>query len=1015
MLLNDAGSPCGLLDMGVRIFPDGRNPKDKTSLAAKRRLPRSMRRNRDRYLQRREKLLNALTRLGLMPGDEAARTVVARKDPYCLRAAAFVRPLTPHELGRVVFHLNQHRGFKSNRKTDRASNEGGMIADAGARTRATLVASGHPTIGSWLAARHAGKEGVRVRLAGTGKLEHYPFYPLREMVAEEFDLIWSAQAARNPDLTDAIRDELRDIVFHQRALKAPVVGRCWLEPEQNRAPRALPSAQRFRIAQTVANLRIAQPGMAAAPLTDGQRATLLETLYGGRDMTLDQIRKRLRLDPETDFNTREEKLTGCATAARLGNGKKAPIGDTWHLLDLKHQDACVRIILGSDSDDEAIEALIASGISPASAAKAAGTVLADGLASFSSVAMAKILPYMEQGSRYDEAVIRAGYKHHSDRRTGEIRDRLPYYGEILFDRIGTGSANAEEADEKRYGKAPNPTVHVALNELRRVVNAITDRHGAPTEIVIETLRDIGRSKKQREAYEAEQKKNRAANDDRRTEIVGLELPVTGHNMSRLRLWQEQASDPKNRVCPYTGKQITARMALSDEVEEDHILPFAVSLDDSMANRLLISREANRAKARRAPHEAFGYTPEWPAILERVALLPSQKKWRFQPDALEKYAREGDFLARHLGDSATIARWAKDYLEVLAPGKVWSTPGRLTALLRRKLGLNPDAVFGEGGRQKNRADHRHHVLDAVVVALTDRYLLQRATVAAKRAEESGNRLMVELEPPWDRFVRDVAERAAGLVVSHKPDIGWQDALHNDSAYGMIQEPAGTNHNLVIRRPIVELVGADTKKFSVRDPKLRARVETALASSDDKTAQKGALVAIRDPAGHVVRRLRTTERLEGTQKIADRRTGRPYKAVKRDGNHRVELWRLPSGAVKLTAVSTFEAAQQAEAARLGRKRADTRPHPAAKLLLTLHKNDMIAVGTHPARTIYRVVKMRDGQITLAPHQEAGNLKARDADRADPFKYSTMAATRLNQPDVRKIFVTPDGRVWNGDRRG
>ncbi len=62
LTLDEAGAPCGVLDAGVRIFPDGRNPKDGTSLAASRRLPRAMRRNRDRYLQRRANLLNVLSR-----------------------------------------------------------------------------------------------------------------------------------------------------------------------------------------------------------------------------------------------------------------------------------------------------------------------------------------------------------------------------------------------------------------------------------------------------------------------------------------------------------------------------------------------------------------------------------------------------------------------------------------------------------------------------------------------------------------------------------------------------------------------------------------------------------------------------------------------------------------------------------------------------------------------------------------------------------------------------------------
>ena len=70
-----APRPVALIDCGTRIFADGRNPKDKTSLAVARRMARSMRRRRDRYLRRRRKLLRALVELGLMPQEPDRRAI----------------------------------------------------------------------------------------------------------------------------------------------------------------------------------------------------------------------------------------------------------------------------------------------------------------------------------------------------------------------------------------------------------------------------------------------------------------------------------------------------------------------------------------------------------------------------------------------------------------------------------------------------------------------------------------------------------------------------------------------------------------------------------------------------------------------------------------------------------------------------------------------------------------------------------------------------------------------------
>jgi len=1012
LALDQDERPVRVLDAGVRIYPDGRNPKDGTSLAAARRLPRAMRRNRDRYLRRRRKLLSALTTAGLMPADEAGRKSTSALDPYALRGEALARRLAPNELGRVIFHLNQRRGFKSNRKTDRGSNsETGLIRLAARDLQAELVGKGHPTLGSFLAARHDKREPVRIRLAGSGKTAAYPFYPLREMVEAEFDAICEAQEKHGFVLPRETREKLRLILFHQRPLRDPPVGRCWLEPGEFRGFRAMPTAQAFRIAQELANLRITEPGMPERPLGDAEREKLRGMLLRGRSLGFDQVRKQLKLSADADFNlatVRKDELQGAGTASRLG-GKKA-FGERWHALDLAAQDAAVEALLGANSDEEAAEALVAQGFSAEEIERAVEIALPEGTTSLSIKAMGRILPHMEGGKRYSDAVQAAGYAHHSDQRTGEFRESLPYYGELLFERIGTGSGKPEDEPERRWGRAPNPTVHVALNEIRRVVNAIIALHGQPTAIAVETLRELGRSAEQKRKFEKEQKANQEANARRASMIAETGLAVNGSNLMRVRLWEEQAKDPKDRICPYTGQLITLRMALSDEVEEDHIFPFARSLDDSAANRVLVMREANRRKARRSPYEAFGSEPDWEAIQENARHLPASKRWRFEPDAMARFAKDGDFLARHLTDSATIARLARMYLEVLAPGKVWSTPGMLTALLRAKLGLNSDRILGKGGQRKDRTDHRHHAIDAVVVALTDRGLLQRVSTAAGRGEDGRNRLIGSLGDPWPGFVDEVARAIGRIVVSYKPNIGWQGALHNDTAYGPITPETKKAPNVVVRRAIETLAEwkRDEIAKGVRDPVLAAKIADAVEGKD-KVAARQALGTLRHSGGLQVRRVRTVERLDSSEKIADRRTGKPYKVVKLDGNHRAELWLLPDDRRKLVVVPTLDAAREAEARRLGRKpEKDSRPHPAAKLIFRVHKNDLLALETEGARTIYRVAMLTEGTITLAPHFEGGNLRTRDRSKTDRFAYVHASASMLERKRARKIFVDPTGRV-------
>lgn len=116
LALNQENQPYKILDAGVRIFSDGRNPKDGTPLAVARREARGMRRRRDRFLARKSKLMNCLVNLELMPKDEIERKKLESLNPYELRTKALYQALTAFELGRAIFHLNQRRGFQSNRK-----------------------------------------------------------------------------------------------------------------------------------------------------------------------------------------------------------------------------------------------------------------------------------------------------------------------------------------------------------------------------------------------------------------------------------------------------------------------------------------------------------------------------------------------------------------------------------------------------------------------------------------------------------------------------------------------------------------------------------------------------------------------------------------------------------------------------------------------------------------------------------------------------------------------------------
>ena len=169
--LNSRNEPSAIIKAGVRIFSDGRNPKDGSSLAVSRRAARAMRRRRDRLLKRKARMRNMLIEHGFFPQDEAARKALESLNPYQLRAKGLDQALTPGEFARALFHINQRRGFKSNRKTDKKDNESGALKTAISQLRQQLQDENARTVGEWLWQRLQAGQGTRARYRETRLLK----------------------------------------------------------------------------------------------------------------------------------------------------------------------------------------------------------------------------------------------------------------------------------------------------------------------------------------------------------------------------------------------------------------------------------------------------------------------------------------------------------------------------------------------------------------------------------------------------------------------------------------------------------------------------------------------------------------------------------------------------------------------------------------------------------------------------------------------------------------------------
>lgn len=982
--------PVAVIRMGARIFSDGRNPKDGSSLAVTRRQARQMRRRRDRLLKRKAQMIAALTRLGFFPREVKARKELANLDPYVLRKKGLYEPLTGPEFARALFHINQRRGFLSNRKTDKKDNDSSTLKKAIKDLHEKLHTENCQTLGEWLANRHADRLSVRARLRGkTQKDKAYDFYADRAMVEHEFDALWAKQHVFDPELfSEAARKELKDILLFQRPLKPVKPGRCTLLPDEERAPLALPSVQRFRIYQELNNLRILASDYREHSLTLEQRDTVAALLERG-DATFAKIIKALKLPSATRFNLEDikrDRLRGNATAHNLA--KDQHFGVRWYEFPHELQDSIVEKLLNEASESVLVSWLIKeTGIDEATAEHVANARLPEGYGNLSRAAIARVLPeLMSAVVAYSEAVARAGFNSHSAlshaEQTGEVMDALPYYGEPLQRHVGFGTGNPSDAPEKRYGRIANPTVHIGLNELRKVVNAIIRRYGHPSEVIVEVTRELKLSRERKLELQREQKERQDRNNKRLAEACVV-LGLTADNLDKakrrelsqkMQLWEElNPKDIAARRCPYTGEQISIERLLSDEVEIEHILPFSATLDDSMNNKTVALRRGNRVKGNRSPYDAFGRDPisgyDYDAMLERAMLMPKAKAKRFAPDGYERWLRDDkDFLARAINDTAYLSRISKEYLSLICPpNRVRAIPGRMTAMLRGKFGL--DSLLS-GSTTKNRNDHRHHAIDAAVIAVTDQGLLQRFANASKRAREQHlDRLVEEMPIPWPTYREHVERAVNNIVVSHKPDHGYQGAMHEETAWGLSSDGRATRH-----------------------------IRPDDGGPRQRQTQNKTLVMIN-----------STRDLQ-RHGIDEYGKPKPYKGYVGGSNYCIEIWRDEGGKWNGDVVSTYRAyqviRQLGATAGFARLRHPSLSQSGNQLIMRLMINDMVRLNVGGMTKTMRVANISgNGQIFMCEHNEA-NVDARNRNKADPFRYISKYAGSLRRAEGRRVIATELG---------
>jgi CRISPR-associated endonuclease Csn1 len=1057
-----------ILDMGVRIFPDGREAKTGTPLNEARRNARQMRRQRDRKIRRKQVMLNFLVNNNLMPKDRDEQLTVAGLDPYQLRADALKRKLKPFELGRIMMQFAIRRGFKSGRKeqqTENTSEREGMLGGIQSLESALQGL----TLGQWLCKQREEGNPVRFQARMEKTKVIYTFYPSREMYETEFIAIREKQEKHFKDLN---WDRLHWLIFFQRPLKRPERGRCQFYTEEDRGYKAFASAHRFRILQEINNLRYYNDENIEEVIPPELKLKLFEALNSQKSITFERIRRLLGENYTGSFNledSKRDKLKGNETAVDFR--KSDFFGPAWDEMDFQKQDEIIEKLMIEDEENVVHDYLKAFGLAEEQIQKIAGYNIPTGTVMLSSRFMIECSEVMlREWLPYSDAVKRMGL-HHSKKEKREIRRSLPYYGKILIAQVsGAKGEDYDGINEERYGRiANNPTVHIALNQLRKLVNALIRRFGNPDQIILEVTRDLKLSKFRKDKLFQEQAKNQKDNERIKTELTNLGLlKISGEDIKKFKLWEELAPEGINRRCPYCGRTISAKQLISGVIEIDHILPYSRTLLNGRDNLIVAHRECNQAKRNQTPFEAFGKSPKgfnWNLIMERTAKLPFKKRRKFFSDAMvsfhEDEDEEGGFLKKQLNDTSRLAMASIDYLSVVCDSNsIWASPGRLTGMLRGYWGFNTLLNRGHDTWYKNRSDHRHHVLDALIIGLCDRRLISEA------ARINSGRGYSEIDaPPCPIERQNIEKQLKSIIASYKPDHGKEGKLYAETAlakHSYLEEinPADLEEkeiNRIVPKDIQNDIALLVQKDGFRKAKAAIQkkykylrvfrdrwvTRTPLISLSERDIPNICDPVIREEVSKYVKKhpVKSGEKLQDVlerfgkkEKIYSVRyfpkdqvpvsiNSCNNKAYMPEDYYRVDIWRIPDKKGKYKYEGVFVSRPEAMRQKLHGedKLALRKPHPAAKLIMSLCKNDVVELKKGKEQELCRITGFSTTQnkIDIRPLYASDTIAAWKKDThinlTSAFwpsdiegHYFKSINVLFNEYEIKQVKITVDGRL-------
>ncbi|WP_160137416.1 type II CRISPR RNA-guided endonuclease Cas9 [Chryseobacterium sp. c4a] len=837
--------PVRIIAMGSRIIPLSTSDKEEFQRGLSitknqsRTISRTQRKGYDRKQLKKNDLKKILKKYNIFPSEELLKLPML--DLWKLRSdsANSNEYISAEQLGRILYMLNQKRGYKSARSEANSDKKDTDYVQA-VKGRYAQLKDRNQTIGQYF------YEGLSNAFSDKNNQQYFRIkeevYP-REAYIEEFDTIINAQKDKHDFLTDKVVHQLRnEIIYFQRKLKSQkgLVSICEFEgfektvfdKEKNKnkvvfvgpkvAPKTSPLFQLCRIWEVVNTITLKIKNPEGSKYKWGEKIPdlkekeiLADYLFKNESLSFTKLLEILELKREDVYVNKQilkgikgnetyaalhsvlgynellnfdvsiitsnhtailvDKKTGEILEERAGleldaSLEREPLYQLWHTIySLKDLDECKNALIKRFGFDEDIAEKL-SGIDFNKQA----------FGNKSNKSMRKILPFLMEGYDYSQSCSLAGYNH-SNSLTKEEKEQ-----QITLDRLELLPKNSLR----------QPIVEKILNQMINVVNAILEQYGKPSEIRVELARELKQSKDERNETDLQNSKNKKLNEEIGKRLAELELPVTKRYIQKYKfIFPSLSKNLKdahvNNQCIYCGETFNLTEALSgDAYDVDHIVPKALLFDDSQTNKVLVHRKCNSTKTNQTAYDYIATKGDEQVRVysERIddwfkrGIISYNKMQRLKVSHKEYLERKKlgketetdkklweNFIDRQLRDTQYISRKSRDILQKIC-NNVTTTEGGVTAKLRNLWGWD-DVLMNlqmpkykelgqtvtkewtsEHGKRKHqkeeienwtkRDDHRHHAIDALVIACTRQSFIHR--INTLNSSETKDLMVKEVE-------------------------------------------------------------------------------------------------------------------------------------------------------------------------------------------------------------------------------------------------------------------------------